>query len=129
MPYRITLWNDEKRALAKAIIDKAPKGVRVEISEEKRTNEQNKRFWPMLTEISMQCRHHGLRLSPDDWKQLFLDQLNREMRLVPNLDGDGFVNLGRSSSKLSKKDFSDLMELIAAYGAAHGVTFNDQEAA
>ena len=86
-------------------------------------------MWAMLTEIAMQARHHTLRLSPEDWKLLFLDQLNREMRLVPNLDGDGFVNLGRSTSKLCKKDFSDLLELIAAYGAAHGVTFNEPEAA
>jgi hypothetical protein len=129
MPYRFTLWNDEKRALAKSIIDKAPVGARVEISEEKRTTEQNKKLWPSLTEISLQCRHHGLRLSPDDWKLLFLDQLNSEMRLVPNLDGDGFVNLGKSSSKLSKAEFSALIELILAYGAKHGVKFNDAEAA
>lgn len=125
MPYRFTLWNDEKRALAKSIIDKAPVGARVEISEEKRTTDQNSKLWPMLTEISLQCRHHGLRLSPDDWKLLFLDQLNSEMRLVPNLDGDGFVNLGKSSSKLSKAEFSALIELILAYGAKHGVKFND----
>lgn len=129
MPYRIILWNDEKRALAKSVIDKAPVGARVEIAEEKRSKEQNDKLWPSLTEISLQCRHHGLRLSPQDWKLLFLDQLNSEMRLVPNLNGDGFVNLGKSSSKLSKAEFSALLELIMAYGAAHGVKFNDAEAA
>ena len=41
------------------------------------------------------------------------------------LDGNGFVNLGRSSSDLSKGEMSDLMELIAAFGAKHGVVFKD----
>jgi hypothetical protein len=52
-----------------------------------------------------------------------LDGLKRELRLVPNMAGNGFVNLGRSSSDLSKGEFSDLMELIAAFGAEHGVAF------
>ncbi len=45
--------------------------------------------------------------------------------MVPNLDGTGFVNLGRSSSDLSKSEMSDLIELIHAFGANHGVKFQD----
>jgi hypothetical protein len=48
---------------------------------------------------------------------------------VPNLDGDGFVNLGRSSSDLSKEEFSDLLALIEAWGAKHHVQFNDPKEA
>jgi hypothetical protein len=33
--------------------------------------------------------------------------------------------LGRSSSKLDKELFSDLIELIQAFGAENGVTFHD----
>ncbi|HQN52055.1 MAG TPA: recombination protein NinB, partial [Phenylobacterium sp.] len=69
--------------------------------------------------------HHGVKLSPDDWKLVFLDALGRELRMVPNLDGTGFVNLGRSSSDLSKSEMTDLIELIFAYGAKHGVEFHD----
>ena len=47
----------------------------------------------------------------------FLDGLKRELRVVPNLDGTSFVNLGRSSSDLTKQEMSDLIELIAAFGA------------
>ena len=51
------------------------------------------------------------------------------MRMVPNLDGNGFVSLGRSSSALSKEEFSDLMELIAAFAAERGVDLGEKEAA
>lgn len=83
----------------------------------------------MLTDVATQLPWHGIKLSPDDWKLLFLDSLKRELRMVPNLDGNGFVNLGRSSSDLSKEEMTNLIDLISAFGANHGVVFHDAEAA
>ncbi|WP_253075678.1 recombination protein NinB [Bradyrhizobium sp. 2] len=37
--------------------------------------------------------------------------------------------MGRSSSNLSKSEFSDLIELIHQFGANHGVVFGDQSVA
>lgn len=108
---------------------RADRGVRVEFKQSKRSLPQNSRMWAMLTDVAQQLRWHGVKLTPDDWKLVFLDGLKREMRLVPNLDGTGFVHLGRSSSDLTKAEMSDLMELIAAFGAQHGVTFHDDEQA
>lgn len=102
-------------------------GTRIEFKEAKRSTEQNARMWAMLTDVAQQVPWHGIRLAADDWKLIFLDALKREVRMVPNLDGNGFVNLGRSSSDLSKGEMSDLMELIAAFGAEHGVEFHDQQ--
>ena len=103
----------------------APLNTRVEMKEPKRSLPQNDRMWAMLTDVSRQVAHHGVKLSPDDWKLVFLEALGRELRMVPNLDGTGFVNLGRSSSDLSKSEMTDLIELIFAYGAQHGVVFLD----
>lgn len=103
----------------------APLNTRVEMKEPKRSLPQNDRMWAMLTDVSRQVAHHGVKLSPDDWKLVFLEALGRELRMVPNLDGTGFVNLGRSSSDLSKAEMTDLIELIFAYGAQHGVVFLD----
>lgn len=108
--------------------EKAPPGTRIEFKAPKRTTPQNDRMWAMLTDVAQQVPWHGLKLSPDDWKLIFLDALNREVRIVPNIDGNGFVNLGRSSSKLSKGEMSDLMEIIAAFGAKRGVRFGGDEA-
>ncbi len=105
----------------------APSGTRVEFKEAKRSIPQNARMWAMLTDVAQQVQWHGQRLSADDWKLIFLAGLNREMRLVPNITGNGFVNLSRSSSDLSKSEMGDLMELIAAFGAQHGVTFHEHE--
>ena len=80
----------------------------------------------MLTEVSQQVPWHGVRLDPADWKLVFLDALKRELRMVPNLEGNGFVQLGRSSSDLTKEEMSGLLELIAAFGARQGVKFKDE---
>jgi hypothetical protein len=107
--------------------EKAPAGTRVEFKAPRRSVPQNDRMWAMLTDLAKQVKWHGLHLTPDDWKLIFLDALKREVRMVPNLDGNGFVSLGRSSSDLSKSEMGDLMELIAAFGANHGVTFHDDK--
>jgi hypothetical protein len=103
----------------------AKEGMRIEFKQAKRSGEQNDKLWAMLTEVAAQVPWHGIKLAPDDWKFIFLDSLKRELRVVPNIDGTGFVNLGRSSSDLSKSEMSDLIELIHAFGAGHGVVFKD----
>jgi len=82
-------------------------------------------MWAMLTDIATQVDWHGVKLSPDDWKLIFLDSLNREMRIVPNIDGTGFVNLGRSSSNLSKEEMGDMMTIMEMFAASHGVVFSE----
>lgn len=124
--YLITLNSSASRARAMKIITAAPSGTRVEIKAVKRSIPQNDRMWALLTDIAQQLPWHGQKLRPDDWKLIFLDALKRERRLVPNIDGDGFVDLGRSSSDLSKNEMGDLLDLIAAFGAQHGITFGDE---
>lgn len=123
---QLTLCSRAERDKAKRWIEQAPPGTRVTFKESKRTTDQNSKLWAGLTDIATQLDWHGQKLTPDDWKIMFLDSLNREMRPVPRIDGRGFVNLGRSSSNLSKAEFGDLLELIAAFGAEHGVVFHDQ---
>jgi len=82
-------------------------------------------MWACLTDIAYQREYHGRWLSTDSWKLLFMDQLGREMEIVPNLDSTGFVNVGTSSSKLSTQEMIDMLELIHAYAAMHGITLHD----
>jgi hypothetical protein len=123
----LVLDSPAQREKAAHWIRQAPARTRVEFKAPKRTIPQNDRMWAMLTDVASQLAWHGVKLSPDDWKLMFLDGLKRELRMVPNIDGNGFVNLGRSSSDLSKSEMSDLMELIAAFGARHGVVFTDPQ--
>ena len=123
----LVLHRQSDRDRAASWAAKAPWGTRITFQEAKRTTDQNARMWAMLTEVARQVKWHGQRLSADDWKLVFLSALKQELRIVPNLDGTGFVQLGRSSSSLSVGEMADLMDLIAAFGAREGVTFAEPE--
>lgn len=122
----VVIRSEVERARAARWAAQAPYGTRIEFKETKRSIPQNSLLWSHLTDIAREIPWHGVKLSADDWKLIFLDALKRELRMVPNLDGNGFVNLGRSSSDLSKQEMGDLLELIKAFGANHGVKFIDE---
>ena len=77
------------------------------------------------SDVALQLPWHGKKLTPDNWRLIFLDALKREAQLVPNIDGTGFVNIGASSSDLTKEEMGDCMTIIEEFGARHGVKFQD----
>jgi hypothetical protein len=88
-----------------------------------RSLRQNKRMWAVLGDIEKQVDWHGLKLDREDWKEMFSAILGNQ-RVVPGLQG-GFVVLGVSTRKQNKAWFSDLFELINAFGAEHSVRWSD----
>lgn len=105
---------------------KAPAGTRIEFKATKRSIPQNAKFWAMLSDVATQLPWGGKKLRAEDWKIVFLHALKRDPSLVPEIDGPGFVNIsGYSSSDLSKDEMGNLLELIAEFGARHGVKFHD----
>lgn len=117
------LVHAEARNRASQACQEAPDGYIVKIVEPTRTLDQNAALWPLLDEISAQVDWHGQKLSAEDWKHVFTSAL-RKLRVVPNLDGTGFVALGQSSKTMTKREFSELLELATAFAAEHGVKMN-----
>jgi len=97
-------------------VRQAPEGHVVTIAEPTRNLEQNAALWAILHEIAEHVVWHGRKLTPTDWKHIFSSSLKR-MDVVPNLEGTGFVALGMSTSVMSKREFSDLLELAHAFAA------------
>jgi hypothetical protein len=98
----------------------------LEIKEFTRTIEQNSKLWAMLAEVSAKVNWHGQKLSNEDWKHIFSAAMSQQ-RVVPNIDSTGFVVLGKSTSKMSVAEMMDMIELIHAFGAQHGVKFKGNE--
>lgn len=124
--YEFVIHKGNRETLAQKLLA-LPTGWRLTFQEPKRTKEQNDRMWPMLTALSVQLEWYGQRLTPDDWKLVIMAGINQELRIVPNINGNGFVQLGRSSSKLSKVEMTQLMALIEAFAAEHGVALWEGE--
>lgn len=97
----------------------------VVIRDEKRPDVCNRKMWTMLKDVSEQVVWHGKKLTSEDWKCLFSASLEKQ-RAEPGLDG-GFVVMAVSTRKQSQKWFSDLFELMHAFGAEHGVRWTEQD--
>lgn len=81
----------------------------------------------MLNDVARQVVWHGQKLSASEWKDVFTSALKRQ-KVVPGIDG-GFVVLGTSTSRMTKDEMGELMELIAAFGAERDVHFQEMETA
>ncbi|SNS16168.1 recombination protein NinB [Pseudomonas segetis] len=91
------------------------------IKDEVRSDAQNRRMWAMLRDISRQKEWYGQMLSDEDWKHVFSASVEQQ-RAVPGLEG-GFVVLGVSTRKQSKKWFNDMFHVMEAFGAEYGIKF------
>ncbi|MCR9025500.1 recombination protein NinB [Aeromonas caviae] len=97
----------------------------LEIKEMTRSLAQNSMLWACLTDIAEQVVWHGRKLAKEDWKHVLSAALYQQ-DVVPNLNGDGFVVLGKSTSKMTVREMRDLIELAQAFGAEQGVKFGDE---
>lgn len=111
------------RQRALEAVKEAPVGHAVRISPPTRSLEANAAMWAMLADVSAQVVWHGRKLDSESWKHIFTSSLKRQ-DVVPNLDGTGFVVLGQSTSKMTKAEMSDLLELISAFGAERNVKWS-----
>jgi len=125
MKQRYIMSHEIARQRAIDAVRAAPAGYVIEIREPTRTLDQNALLWPLLTEVSRQVDWYGQKLTEDEGKDVFTAGL-RKQKAVPGIDG-GFVMVGSKTSRMNKREFSELVELIYAFGAERGVKF--QEAA
>lgn len=102
----------------------APDGYVVTLQPPKRSLLQNSKLWAMLSDVSKQVIHHGQKLKPESWKDLFTAHLKRQV-MLPNIEGDGWIALGTRTSEMSVGEMNELIECIYAYGSEHDVKWSD----
>lgn len=114
------------RQRAHRLIDTADGDMVMKLAKSTRTDEQNRKLWPMLADLQRQVPEMA-PYSADDIKLRFLNALGVEMRFLPALEGAGAFPVGLRSSTLTVDQFSGLIELLYAFGAKHGVEWTDPE--
>lgn len=120
--------SDEDRSKVKGWVTKAPPGTLIAFAKpDNRSAEQNALLWKWLTLISKSTDWHGEILTPDEWKDLFSASL-KQARVVPGIEG-GVVVLGLRTSKMTKAEFTALLEFIQWFAAQRGIILSEDEAA
>ena len=133
MMYR--LFSNQQRSKAIEAVKQAPEHYVVEIKPRTRSIDQNALLWRLLTitanNVPWMVNGKQTMLSPDEWKDIFTASLYQENRIAKGLRG-GLVMLGRSTSKMSIQEMTDLIEVIQAFLAENGIeetgVFDEQQA-
>lgn len=99
----------------------------VEIRAETRSSAQNRILWSIMSDLSRQCEWavdgQMVKLSSEDVKHILTAGLKRHQRMARGVDG-GLVILGQSTSKMTKAELAELIELAYAFGAQQGVRWS-----
>ncbi|MFP1728003.1 recombination protein NinB [Lonsdalea quercina] len=99
------------------------KPLTITIQERTRSLEQNARLWATLRDISDQVVWYGRKMDSESWKCVFTAALKKQ-ETVPGIEG-GLVVLGQSTRNMRVSEMSDLIELMNAFGAEHGVRWSE----
>ena len=117
-----SVWPKVKEALASG------KQLTLEIKAANKSREQEKLYHAMIVEIAKQASHMGSKWDAESWKRLLVDQFCKDSGIktgvvIPNLSGDGIVQLGHQTRKFTKEQASEFVEWLFAWGAEHGITY------
>ncbi len=98
----------------------------ITIKPETRSSAQNRLMWSCLNDLSEQVFWDGKRrLTKEGWKDYLTAHLNGQ-DLVPNMDGSGFVAIGRgkSTSQMTKAEMTAVIDLAHAFGTGRDVRWS-----
>lgn len=128
MAQTISLQSQKQRDVAKSLIDLAPSGAVVTIRLSKRTSDQNAYLWSLISDVS-RAKPEGRTHTPEVWKALFMAACGHMVQFEAGIDGGPPFPVGFRSSRMTKKEMSDLIEFIIEYGTRHGVAWIGPEEA
>ena len=120
------LWPKVKEALASG------KQLTLEIKDASKSREQEKLYHELIGQIAKQAMHMGFKWDAESWKRLLVDQFCKDSGIktgvvIPNLSGDGIVQLGMQTRKFTKEQASEFVEWLYAWGATNGVIYEINE--
>lgn len=118
------LWPKIKETL------NAGRQLTLEINPASKSRSQEEKYHAIIGDIAKQAQHMGAKWSAEDWKRLLVQEYCKEKgltagKVIPNLSGDGIVQLGMQTRKFTKEQASEFVEFLLAWAAENGVTINE----
>ncbi len=114
------------RRAAANLAFQAPHGSIANFRPPTRSSAQNAKMHAMLSDVS-RAKPDGREMTSDQWKAVFMQAVGFKATFVPDLEQESFVCLGFKSSRLTKAEFSDLIECIYEYGGRKGVQWTEPQ--
>lgn len=131
------LTTDLAKRNAIQAIASSPQNTVCEIKERKRTLDQNARLHAMFGDIAKQVAFFGQKRDLETVKRLLVDAFARvkaEMGeplpghgyTLPSLDGQGIVQLGIQTRRLSVSHTAELIDYLFAWGNGNNVVWSER---
>lgn len=132
-PFRLV--HDTARQNACKAIMAAPDGMVVTIREKNRSRDQQAIFHAMVDDIAKaRPEYAGIRMDAADWKALLIlshatatKGEGGKLRLVPDLEGEGYVQLRESEARMSVARSSSLIDYVTAWATKYAIPLREIE--
>ncbi len=100
--------------------------LRLIIEKESKSRDQESMYHALIDEIAKQATHLGAKWDAESWKRLLVDKFCKDTginpaKVIPNLTGDGIVQLGMQTRKFTKEQGSEFIEFLHAWAAEAGI--------
>lgn len=127
------LAHDVARNRAVAAVLAAEEGMVVTIRKPSRSLDQNAIFHAAVDDIAKaRPEWSGVKMDADDWKALLIlshaiatGDEGGKLRMVPDLESKGFVQLRESSAKMTVARSSSLIDYTIAWATSHGIVLRE----
>jgi hypothetical protein len=117
------ILTSNNRDIAKQLVETADDGMVMEIRKPKRSLEQNRYYWAILSDISEQVVP-GKDYEPSIWHE-YLRALFLPERMIELPDGSVKM-IEASTAELRKDEFTQYLEKVIKWALEHEVTFSEQ---
>lgn len=118
------LAHDQARRNAADFCMEAPADWRVEFKPRTRSSDQNALLHSIFGEVARQSEWHGRKLTPTQWKTLFISghavATGLGADVLPGLEGE-FCNVRESSAQMSVGRMTSLLEYVIAFCTERGI--------
>jgi len=110
----------------------APDGFVCVVRPPNRSLDQNAKAHALFQDIAKaKPTWNGINMDAEDWKQLLVMSHaiatdGGGVRMVPDLEGKGFVQLRESTANMTKARGSSLIEYVTSWAISHGVQVREE---
>ena len=117
------ILTSQNRDIAKQLVETAEDGMILELRKPKRSLEQNRYYWAVLTDISEQVVP-GRAYEPSVWHE-YLRALFLPERMIELPDGSVKM-VEASTSELRVNEFTEYLEKVIKWSAEHEVKLSEE---
>ena len=97
------------------------------MQDKRRSAEASAKLWAIATDIAKSGKEWGgIKLSKANWFRLLVASIYGQ-KMVPALDGNGFVFVDARTSRMTNAQISEVIAFAEAWCAEQGIELNDEQ--